>query len=119
MAWLDQLKESRDIPSDMQLAQRAKISAPSVISGWRTGRTQPSKENLRKIANYAGEAPVTLWRLAGLVDDGDLDAPELAPSEPLPRQIQDLITLYRGADKSARKVILGQVEFLVNAMTER
>jgi transcriptional regulator with XRE-family HTH domain len=119
MAWLDQLKDSLELPSDMQLAERAGIASPSVISGWRRGRTQPSAENLRKIAKLAGLPPIMVFRKAGVVQGEDLDGPEVAPDEPLPHQLRELVDLYRRADKATRTVILGQVEFLVNAMTKR
>ena len=119
MAWLDQLREARKIPSDMQLAVKAGISSPSVISGWRSGRTQPSRENLRKIAKLAGEPPIRVFRLAGVVDAEDLDGPELVPDSPTPRQIQELIDLYWRSDEDTQTVILGQVDFLVHAMSKR
>lgn len=119
MAWLDSLKEALDIPSDVQLAARAGMASPSVISGWRNGRTQPSRGNLRKIAKLAGEPPMTVFRRAGLVDDEDLDDPPLISDEVLPRQITELIDIWRVSDNNARTVILGQVEFLINAMRHR
>lgn len=119
MAWLDQLKEALDIPSDMQLATRAGMASPSVISGWRRGRTQPSRGNLRKLAKLAGVSPVDVFRRAGLVDDADLDDPPAMSDEVLPRQMLELIDLWRTSDADARMVILGQVEFLVNAMARR
>jgi transcriptional regulator with XRE-family HTH domain len=119
MAWLDQLKESRSIPSDMKLAEKAGISSPSVISGWRTGRTQPSQANLRKIAEYAGVPPLEVYRLAGHLGGIGEEFVRQIPETPLPRKIMELITLYRESDDDTRTVILGQVDFLVNAMRRR
>lgn len=119
MAWLDQLKDALNIPSDMQLADRAGIASPSVISGWRRGRTQPGQQNLRKLAALAGRPAIEVYRLAGhIADDDDVTAPA-TPPEPLPRSLVDLIDLYRESDPDARVVILGQVNFLINAMRRR
>lgn len=104
----------------MQLAQRAGMASPSVISGWRSGRTQPSPHNLRKIAALAGVPPVDVYRLAGRIEGGDLSTePPALPAEPLPWQINELIDVWRASDDDARTVILGQVEFLVHAMSRR
>lgn len=119
MAWLDSLKEARGIPSDLQLAKVAGISHSSVISGWRSGDRQPGTDNLRKIAKFAGEPAIKVFRLAGIVDDHDLDE-ELPPMhEPIPEQVQRLLDLIKRSDQNTRTVILGQVEFLVTTIAGR
>jgi transcriptional regulator with XRE-family HTH domain len=119
LAWLDEWKEANNIPSDMQLAMRAGIPSPSVISGWRNGRARPSRESLRKIAALTGEPPIRIWALAGLADEEETGGPVEPPRDPLPPSIQNLVALYRRSNEDTRDELLREVDYLVRAFSRR
>lgn len=115
VSWLDQLMESLGVQSDTQLANRVGIANSSVISNWRRGQTQPDVGNLRKLAAAARVPAVQLYTMAGRIEPSDLET--AAPTEPpMPREIQDLIAAYNRSDGPTRKLLLGQVEFLVRTI---
>lgn len=118
LAWLDELKERLDVPSDYQLAQRLGIGH-TLISGWRNGRQRPSIGTLTAIATATGDDARRLWVLAGAVPADNVGLSQQPAPEPLPREIEDLIALYHRSDRDTRTVLLGQVKFLVDAITPR
>lgn len=118
LRWLDELKESLGLPSDLQLAQHLGIGH-TLISGWRNGRQRPSQGTLTTIAAATGDDPRRLWVLAGIATPQEVGLAGAKPPEPLPQEINDLIALYRRSDKTTRTVLLGQVAFLVDAIGGR
>lgn len=118
LKWLDQLKDSLGLPSDLQLAQHLGIGH-TLISGWRNGRQRPSTGTLTAIASATGEDPRHLWVLAGVATAQEVGLAGRPAPDPLPREITDLIALYRRSDKATRAVLLGQVAFLTDAIGGR
>ena len=118
LQWLDELKDSLGLPSDLQLAQHLGIGH-TLISGWRNGRQRPSQGTLTTIAGRTGDDPRQLWVLAGVATAAEVGLEGTRVPEPLPKEINDLIALYRRSDKQTRTVLLGQVDFLVKAIGRR
>lgn len=93
-AYVDALRERARIGTDAELARRSGI-ASSVISRWRSGQMQPSRENLAKLAEALGVKPVQLWVAAGLAHPDEMDLSGEIDLRVLPREIQDLADIYR------------------------
>ena len=77
---------------DAAIAARCELSA-SQISNWRGGRTFPTQDSLRKLADGLGRPRGTIFILAGIATSDELDVanPDLTVT---PQQIRRMHELY-------------------------
>lgn len=92
--FVDELMKREGIATDAELARLASIPS-SVISRWRSGQMQPSRDNLRKLAAPLNVPPVLLWISAGLAKAEEMDLSGQVDLTVLPTELDDLIALYR------------------------
>jgi transcriptional regulator with XRE-family HTH domain len=79
--------------NDAALARAADLNA-SLISNWRNGKAQPSRQSLNKLAPVLKVSRMNLWIVAGIAEDDDHASP---PTEfdDAPAVVLDLLALYR------------------------
>lgn len=117
VAYVDALRDRCRIASDAELARQSGI-ASSVISRWRSGQMQPSRENLAKLAPVLGVKPVQLWVAAGLARPEEMDLSGEIDLRVLPGAVQHLADLYIDARMTAddRDLLSRHVEMLVSGV---
>lgn len=92
--FVEELKRREGIATDAELARLADIPS-SVLSRWKSGQMQPSRDNLRKLAVPLKVAPVLLWVSAALAHPDEMDLTGQVDLTVLPAELADLIALYR------------------------
>jgi transcriptional regulator with XRE-family HTH domain len=112
-AYLTELCTAAGITHDAELARRANIT-PSLISRWRSGMHQPSRDNLRPIAETLGVKPVLLWISAGLADPDEMNM-ERPSFDVLPAQVRSLVAMLSDPKlpPAEREQLLSLVDLLV------
>jgi transcriptional regulator with XRE-family HTH domain len=117
--YLDVLMASAGIPNDAALSRAAGIDA-SLISNWRSGKQQPSRRSLKKVAAPLGVKPVALYLQAGLdahEDFGLADAPDLTV---WPREFHQLHEVYtRFAEQGRGQDVLDAMATLALGLEAR
>jgi transcriptional regulator with XRE-family HTH domain len=91
--YLEALMAAKKIADRAELSRVAGIDQTQ-LSNWRHGKTSPSRQSLRKIAQALTVPPVNLYVAAGIDSPEDLDlsgAPDLTV---LPTELRDLVDLY-------------------------
>lgn len=122
--YVEALKLREGIPSDAELARLAEIPS-SVLSRWKSGQMQPSRDNLRKLAGPLRVPPVNLWVVAGLAHPDEMDLSGQVNLTVLPAEIDELIALYRdeqttdGDREYLRRSITGLVAAVRSDMAAR
>lgn len=116
-AYVDALRKRSRIASDAELARQSGI-ASSVISRWRSGQMQPSRENLAKLADALDVKPVQLWVAAGLAHPDEMDLSGEIDLRVLPAEMQQLSDLYMDDRMTAadRDYLRRHVEMLVTGL---
>lgn len=112
--YVDALCRRQGIASDAELARQSNI-ASSVISRWRSGQMQPSRENLAKLATPLHVKPVNLWIAAGLAHPDEMDLSGEINLKVLPAEVQALADLYLDLRLTSRdrEYVRRHVEVLV------
>jgi transcriptional regulator with XRE-family HTH domain len=96
IAFVDARKVVMKIATDAEMARRSGIPS-SILSRWRSGQMQPSRDNLRKLAPVLGVAPVALWVAAGLAHPDEMDLSGPVDLTVQPPELLDLMDLYDDA----------------------
>lgn len=88
------------------------------FSNWRQGKSQPSRESLNKVARALGVPPVSLWLMAGLADEQELDMAERPDLTVLPREFTELLELWRDEKltEQQRELVRSSVAVLVGGL---
>jgi transcriptional regulator with XRE-family HTH domain len=94
VAYLRALMSEANISDYAELSRLSGVSQTQ-FSNWRKGTSRPSRESLSKIAKVLDVKPVNLWLTAGIADKDDLDLAEQPDLAVLPRELLDLINLWR------------------------
>lgn len=92
-----------------ELARLAEIDQTQ-LSNWRLGKTQPSKESLKKVARPLGVRPVVLYLAAGLMTADELDLETQPALVALPPELDELVNLYsdEALNNEERELLLSQ-----------
>lgn len=116
-AHLDKLMRRGGIADRADLARRSGVN-PSQLSNWKHGVTQPSRANLTRIATVLDVAPVTLWMVAGLVTEDELDLSGQVDLTVVPAEFRDLLDLYStpGRTDEQRETIRAHVRIAVSGL---
>lgn len=99
--YLDALMAAADIPNDAALARAADIDA-SLLSNWRSGKQQPSRRSLKKIAGPLRTRPAALYLMAGLDEREDLELSDADDLTVWPREFHELREVYEQYAAAAR-----------------
>lgn len=111
--YLNGLMREAGIPDTAELSRLSGVSQTQ-FSNWRHGRSRPSRDSLRKVAQVLDIPVVKLFYAAALVDEEELKdhTPDLRL---LPIEIRELVDLYGHTDRSdeQRRDIRRSVAILV------
>lgn len=121
----DHLLARSKYSSSEAIAETAGFS-PSNISRWRNGKSKPTPDVLRALANALGVEAFVLWEAAGILPPGaaaklsqQIDAATtkvadafMADSE-APPQVERLANLYAKLDEDSRGRLVSQLEMLI------
>lgn len=91
--YLDSLMQAAGLPNDATLARAAEIDA-SLISNWRSGKQQPSRRSLKRIAGPLNVRPAALYLQAGLDDLEDLEMTEAPDLTIWPAEFHELRDVF-------------------------
>lgn len=91
--YLEALMAARKIVDRAELSRLAGIDQTQ-LSNWRHGKTSPSRQSLRKIAQVLNVPPVNLYIAAGIDSPADLDLSATPDLTVLPAELRDLVDLH-------------------------
>lgn len=101
------------IQNDAALARAAGLDA-SLISNWRSGKQQPSRRSLKRLAAALRTTPVNLYLVAGIDEREDLELGDAQEPTTWPRQFRELRDVYEAMAAAGRgDRVLEAIETLV------
>jgi transcriptional regulator with XRE-family HTH domain len=115
--YLDALMAAAGIPNDAALARAAEIDA-SLLSNWRSGKQQPSRRSLKKIAGPLRTRPASLYLMAGLDEREDLELGDTVDLTVWAREFHQLREVYEEYVAAGRgQEVLNQVGTLTAGLS--
>lgn len=109
--YLTNVRNEAGIRNDAQLARESDTYA-SLISRWRNGVHQPTRQQLNKVAKAVRRPPIELWIQAGIATAEELDVEEPDRGPQMPAPLRELIDNWAFGNEQQRAELMAKVDFV-------